>query len=137
MSALPRMHHVVYAVALERVDAATAFFDELGFGFVTFELGELGLQVRLDWAGGVELVSPLANEAGRGSAVAEFLATHGDGVYSVALRVADITTAEEVAARHGAVTKFRQHREGDGFELDESEMSVLGLPLTFLATDLP
>ncbi len=137
MSTLPQMHHVVYAVAPERRDAATGFFSDLGFSFATFELEELGLQVTLDWAGGVELVSPLDTEAGRSSAVAEFLTTHGDGVYSVALRVADITTAEEVAARYGAVTKFRQHREGEGFELDESETSVLGLPLTFLATDLP
>ncbi len=137
MSALPQMHHVVYAVAPERVDAATAFFSELGFTFATIELEDLGLQVTLDWNGGVELVTPLATEAGRSSAVAEFLATHGDGVYSVALRVADITAAEDVAARYGAVTKFRQHRKGEGFELDESELSVLGLPLTFLATDLP
>lgn len=137
MSTLPQMHHVVYAVAPERRDAATGFFSDLGFSFAIFELEELGLQVTLDWAGGVELVSPLDTEAGRSSAVAEFLTTHGDGVYSVALRVADITTAEEVAARYGAVTKFRQHREGEGFELDESETSVLGLPLTFLATDLP
>ena len=137
MSTSPQMHHVVYAVDTQRVEAATAFFAELGFSFATFELADLGLQVRLDWAGGVELVTPLATEAGRCGAVAEFLATHGDGVYSVALRVTDITTAEEVAARYGSVTKFRQHREGEGFELDEAEISVLGLPLTFLATDLP
>jgi 4-hydroxyphenylpyruvate dioxygenase-like putative hemolysin len=137
MSTLPQMHHVVYAVAPERLDTATAFFFELGFSFATFELEELGLQVTLDWAGGMELVSPLDTEEGRNNAVAEFLATRGDGVYSVALRVADITTAEAVAARYGSVPKFRQHREVGGFELDESEMTVLGLPLTLLATDLP
>lgn len=91
----------------------------------------------LDWAGGVELISPLDTEVGRKSAVAEFLASRGDGVYSVVLRVADITTAEEVAARYGALTRFREHRTGDGFELDESEMTVAGLPITLLATDLP
>jgi 4-hydroxyphenylpyruvate dioxygenase-like putative hemolysin len=137
MSAAPRIHHVVYAVAPKRLDVATAFFTELGFTFATFELEELGVQVTLDWAGGVELISPLDTEAGRNSAVAEFLATHGDGVYSVVLRVADIATAEEVAARYGARTRFRQHRTGDGFELDESEMTVAGLPMTLLATDLP
>jgi 4-hydroxyphenylpyruvate dioxygenase-like putative hemolysin len=137
MSAMPRTHHVVYAVAPERLDAATAFFSELGFTFATFELGELGVHVTLDWAGGVELISPLDSEVGRNSAVAEFLASRGDGVYSVVLRVADITTAEEVAARYGALTRFRQHRTGDGFELDESEMTVAGLPITLLATDLP
>jgi len=133
----PRTHHVVYAVAPERLDAATAFFSELGFTFATFELGERGVHVTLDWAGGVQLISPLDSEVGRNSAVAEFLASRGDGVYSVVLRVADITTAEEVAARYGALTRFRQHRTGDGFELDESEMTVAGLPITLLATDLP
>jgi 4-hydroxyphenylpyruvate dioxygenase-like putative hemolysin len=109
MSATPSMHHVVYAVALERLDVATAFFSELGFTFATFEL-ELGVQVTLDWAGGVELISPLDTEAGSNGTVAEFLTSHGDGVYSVVLRVADIATAEEVAARYGALTRFRQHR---------------------------
>jgi hypothetical protein len=75
MSATPRMHHVVYAVAPERLDAATAFFSELGFTFATFELGELGVHVTLGWAGGVELISPLDSEVGRNSAVPEFLAS--------------------------------------------------------------
>lgn len=30
MSRLPQMHHVVYAVAPDRLDAAAAFFTELG-----------------------------------------------------------------------------------------------------------
>jgi 4-hydroxyphenylpyruvate dioxygenase-like putative hemolysin len=133
----PRMHHVVYAVSPEGLDAATELFRELGFSFTTFELDDVGLSVRLDWAGGVELISPLDTDVGRNSAVADFLATHGDGVFSVALRVTEIEAAEEVAARYGAFTPFRQHRTGDGFELDESQMTVLGLPITLLATDLP
>lgn len=137
MSATPKMHHVVYAVAPERLDAATAFFSELGFTFGTFELEDLGLQVTLHWAGGVEWISPTDTEAGRTSAVADFLRTYGDGVFSIVVRVADMAAAEQVAARYGAITRFRQHREGENFELDESEMSVLGLPLTLLATDLP
>jgi hypothetical protein len=39
-----------------------------------------------------------------------------------------------VAAHYGAATRLRQHLTGDGFELDESEMTVLGLPLTLLPT---
>jgi methylmalonyl-CoA/ethylmalonyl-CoA epimerase len=69
--------------------------------------------------------------------IAQFLAARGDGVFSVALRVADIAGAEAVVARYGAVMRFRQRREVDGFELAESEMMVLGLPLALLATDLP
>jgi hypothetical protein len=66
------MHHVVYAVSPERLDSATALFEELGFTFVTFELTDVGLSVTLDWAGGVELISPLETEVGRSSAVAQF-----------------------------------------------------------------
>lgn len=131
------MHHVVYAVTPHRVEAAAAFFSELGFSFATFELADVGLQVSLDWSGGVELVTPMGTEVGRNSAVAKFLAAHGDGIYSVALRVGDIAAAEAVAARYGAVVTYRQHREGQDYQLDEAEASVLGLPLTLLATDLP
>ena len=131
MTSSPQVHHVVYAVAAERLDTATAFFGELGFTFATFELEDVGLLVTLDWAGGVELVSPLDTEAGRTSAVAQFLTSQGDGVYSVAIRVADIESADEVTARHGAVVRYRQHRTGDGFELDETDLMLGGLPLTF------
>jgi 4-hydroxyphenylpyruvate dioxygenase-like putative hemolysin len=131
------MHHVIYAVAMARLPAATAFFSDLGFTFATIELDELGLRVTLDWERGVELITPTDTEAGRSSAVAEFLAARGDGLYSVALRVPDIATAEEVAARYGATTRFRQHRDIDPFSLDESEIEVLGLPITLLATDIP
>lgn len=42
MSRLPQMHHVVYAVARDRLDAAATFFTELGFEFAVLELAELG-----------------------------------------------------------------------------------------------
>jgi 4-hydroxyphenylpyruvate dioxygenase-like putative hemolysin len=69
--------------------------------------------------------------------VAQFLQQNGPGVYSVVIRVGDASAAEQVAQRYGAQTRFHQHRGGDGFELDEIELSVLGLPLTLLSTDLP
>jgi 4-hydroxyphenylpyruvate dioxygenase-like putative hemolysin len=69
--------------------------------------------------------------------VAQFLQHNGPGVYSVVIRVGDAQAAEQVAHRYGAQTQFQQHRGGDGYELDEIELSVLGLPLTFLSTDLP
>jgi 4-hydroxyphenylpyruvate dioxygenase-like putative hemolysin len=97
----------------------------------------VGLQVLLDWDGGLELVTPLSSEAGGTGAVAQFLQRNGPGVFSVVIRVGDAPAAEQVAKRYGAQTRFRQHRGGDGFELDEIELSVLGLPLTLLSTDLP
>jgi 4-hydroxyphenylpyruvate dioxygenase-like putative hemolysin len=79
----------------------------------------------------------LSSEPDGDSAVAQFLQRNGAGVYSVVIRVGDAPAAEQVAQRYGAQTLFRQHRGGEGYELDEVEISVLGLPLTFLSTDLP
>ena len=129
------VHHVVFAVTAEQLGETAQFFSELGFRFQTIELEDVGLRVLLDWDGGLELVTPLGAD---GSAeVAQFLQRNGPGVYSVVIRVDDAHAAEQVARRYGSRTQFQQHRGGDGFELDEIEISVLGLPLTFLATDLP
>jgi 4-hydroxyphenylpyruvate dioxygenase-like putative hemolysin len=131
------VHHVVFAVTDEQLDETAQFFSELGFRFQTIELDDVGLRVLLDWDGGLELVTPLSSEADDTGAVAQFLRRNGPGVSSVVVRVGDAPAAEQVAQRYGAQTRFRQHRGGDGFELDEIELSVLGLPLTLLSTDLP
>jgi len=131
------VHHVVFAVPQEQLPETAQFFSELGFRFQTIELDDVGLRVLLDWDGGLELVTPLSSGADGAGEVAQFLRRNGPGVYSVVIRVGDAPAAEQVAQRYGAQTRFRQHRGGDGFELDEIEISVLGLPLTFLSTDLP
>ena len=58
-------------------------------------------------------------------------------VYLVVIRVDDAPSAERVARRHGAVTRFRQHRQVGAHQLEEIELSVQGLSLTLLSTDLP
>jgi 4-hydroxyphenylpyruvate dioxygenase-like putative hemolysin len=131
------VHHVVFAVPREQLSETAQFFSELGFRFQTIELEDVGLRVLLDWDGGLELVTPLSVAADGAGEVEQFLQQNGPGVYSVVIRVGDAPAAEQVARRYGARTRFRQHRGGDGFELDEIEISVLGLPLTFLSTDLP
>jgi 4-hydroxyphenylpyruvate dioxygenase-like putative hemolysin len=131
------VHHVVFAVTQDQLGATAQFFSELGFRFHTIELEDVGLRVLLDWDGGLELVTPLSSGADGDGAVAQFLQRNGPGVFSVVVRVDDASAAEQLAQRYGAQTRFRQHRGGDGFELDEIEISVLGLPLTFLSTDLP
>jgi 4-hydroxyphenylpyruvate dioxygenase-like putative hemolysin len=130
------VHHVVFAVMAEQLSETAQFFSELGFRFQTIELEDVGLRVLLDWHRGLELVTPLSAGAGGGE-VEQFLQRNGPGVYSVVIRVHDASAAEQVAQRYGARTQFQQHRSGDGFELDEIEISVLGLPLTLLSTDLP
>ena len=131
------VHHVVFAVTHEQLPETAQFFSELGFRFQTIELDDVGLRVLLDWDGGLELVIPLSSGADGAGEVAQFLQRNGPGVYSVVVRVGDAPAADQVAQRYGAQTQFQQHRGSDGFELDEIETSVLGLPLTFLSTDLP
>lgn len=134
----PLLHHVVFAIGLERLDSATDYLTALGFQFQAFELEQLGLQVRLDWDRGFELIAPTATAPAKPGTAADFLARNGDGLFSVVVRVADCDAAEHIAARHGTMTDFRQHHEGDGFELTEVKLeSLFGIPLTLMATDMP
>lgn len=135
---LPRLHHVVFAVAPERLQHAASYLTALGFEFQAFEHEELGLQVRLDWDRGFELISPTDAAPTNPGTAADFLARHGDGLFSVVVRVADCDAAEHIAARHGVKSDFRQHVEGDGFEVTEIKLEpLLGIPLTMLMTNLP
>lgn len=132
------LHHVVFAVAQERRAAVTQMFNDLGFAFENVPLTELGVDVALDWNRGIELISPIPeSDATVARSVTEFLDGHGDGIYTVVLRVPGASAAEAVAQRYGATTRFRQSFEGDGTHLEEVDLSVLGLPLTFLATNIP
>ncbi|MCV7412988.1 hypothetical protein AWC05_11930 [Mycobacterium florentinum] len=138
MSDSSRLHHVVFAVARERHDAVGELFRELGFSFEEISLDELGLRVLLDWNRGVELISPNAESTATvATSVREFLASHGDGVYTVVVQVPGASDAENIAQRYGSTTRFRQGFSGDGNYLEEVDLSVFGLPLTFLSTNLP
>lgn len=134
----PRLNHVVFAVAHERQARATQLFSDLGFSFECIEeSAELGLRVQLDWNRGVELISPIPNSATPvATRVNEFLERHGDGVYTVVLRVPGASAAAAVAERYGASVRFQQNFEGDGTYLDEVDLSVCGLPITFLSTNI-
>ena len=88
-SKLPAMHHVVFAIAPERLEVATAFLEALGFKFQTHVLDDVGLRVTLDWDRGVEVVTPTADGFANTVPVADFLARNGDGVFSVVMRVED------------------------------------------------
>jgi 4-hydroxyphenylpyruvate dioxygenase-like putative hemolysin len=132
------LHHVVFAVAPERRAAMAQLFADLGFAFEALQLTDLGVDVHLDWNRGIELISPIpGSDATVARSVTDFLDTHGDGIYTVVLRVPSASAAEAVAQRYGATTRFRQGFEGDGSYLEEIDLSVLGQPLTFLATNIP
>jgi methylmalonyl-CoA/ethylmalonyl-CoA epimerase len=131
-----RLHHVVFAVAPERQPAVAQMFTELGFSFEKTELTELGLTIHLDWNGGVELISAVPGATAEVAAsVTEFV--KGDGVYTVVLRVPGASDAEAVTERYGSRTRFRQSFSGGGSYLDEIDLSVFGLPLTLLSTNIP
>jgi methylmalonyl-CoA/ethylmalonyl-CoA epimerase len=134
----PRLHHVVFAVAPQRHAAVAKMFTELGFALQPAELTEFGLQIHLDWDRGIELISPLPGAtAAVADSVNQFLQSHGDGVYTVVVRVPEAAGARAVVERYGAAIRFRQHFEGEGSHLEEIDLSVFGLPLTLLDTNLP
>jgi 4-hydroxyphenylpyruvate dioxygenase-like putative hemolysin len=138
MTASSALHHVVFAVALERHDAVAQMFRELGFTLAPTELTELGLRISLDWDRGIEIISPIAGSTAPVSAsVGAFLDNEGDGVYTVVVQVPEASAAEAVADRYGASIRFRQKLEGDGTHLEEIDLSVFGLPLTLLDTNIP
>lgn len=133
-----QLHHVVFAVAPERQAAVAQMFTELGFSFENTELTELGLSIYLDWTGGVELISAIPGATAEVAAsVSEFVTRNGEGVYTVVLRVPGASDAEAVTNRYGSKVRFRQSFSGEGSYLDEIDLSVSGLALTLLSTNIP
>jgi len=133
-----QLHHVVFAVAPDRHEAVAAMFSDLGFTLQPAELTDLGLRIALDWDRGIELISPLpGSTASVAASVNAFLDAKGDGIYTVVLQVPGAAAAESVTERYGASIRFRQKLEGDGRHLEEIDLTVLGLPLTLLDTNIP
>ncbi len=134
----PSLHHVVFCVERAHQDDAANFWKDLGFEFAEIDLADVGLRVLLDWTRGIEIISPSDINAAEGARVQQFLAERGEGVYSVVVLANDIDDPLSVAARYGATPQMRQDRSGDGFALEEATLSpVYGMPITFIATDLP
>ena len=134
----PSLHHVVFCVERAHQDDAANFWKDLGFEFAEIDLADVGLRVLLDWTRGIEIISPSDVNAAEGARVQQFLDTRGEGVYSIVVLTSDIDGPLSVAARYGATLQLRQDRSGDGFALEEAMLSpVHGMPITFIATDLP
>ena len=97
------------------------------------------MHIRLDWERGIELISPIAGSTATVAAsVNEFLNSKGDGVYTVVLQVPAASAAESVAERYGSSTRYRfDISRAMAPTVNEIELSVLGLPLTFMSTNIP
>jgi hypothetical protein len=136
--ARPCLHHVVFCVERAHQDDAASFWKDLGFELAEIDLPDVGLRVLLDWGRGIEIISPSDVGAAEGARVQQFLDERGEGVYSVVVLTSDIDGPVSVAARYGSTPQLRQDRSGDGFALEEAMLSpVHGMPVTFIATDLP
>jgi hypothetical protein len=133
-----KLHHVVYCVRAENQDRAAAFWGDLGLTFVEVPLVEEGIRVLLDWTAGIEIVSPGEPEGTETARFRDFLAEHGEGVYSVVVRAGEVDGPVSVATRHGAATRYRQHREHGEIFVDEVDLTpVFGMSVTLLATNRP
>jgi methylmalonyl-CoA/ethylmalonyl-CoA epimerase len=136
MAPAPSLHHVVFCVEPDNQDAAADVWRALGFVFVEILLDDVSLRVLLDWARGIEIVSPTTDDA-TVCAVRSFLNERGEGVYSVVVRTEAIEAAAESLRNSGAELDYRQSRSGDGYTLEEAQFApVLGMPITLLETDL-
>ena len=106
-----QLHHVAFAVAPERrVMRATQIFHRARFRLrMPSSCTELGVHVRpgLGRRPRADQPDSRVDRSSRPAFVNEFLDSHGDGVYTVVLRVPGASAAEAVAERYGSKTRFR------------------------------
>jgi methylmalonyl-CoA/ethylmalonyl-CoA epimerase len=96
MNSQPSLHHVVFCVEPDHQDAAADLWRTLGFEFAEFLLDDVSLRVLLDWTRGIEIIAPTSDDASE-CAGRSFLDQHGEGVYSVVVRVEVMSAAIEGA----------------------------------------
>jgi 4-hydroxyphenylpyruvate dioxygenase-like putative hemolysin len=130
------LHHVVFCVEPDNQDAAADVWRTLGFEFAEIVLEDVALRVLLDWARGIEIVSPTTSDP-TVCAVRSFLNEHGEGVYAVVVRTEEIRAATESMRSGGAELTYRQSRGATNYTLEEAQFApVFGMPITLLETDL-
>ncbi len=130
-----RVHHVVFCVRHEHQEEAADVWRALGLTFVRLELADVGLRVFIDWEAGIELIAPVPGAGEVAEAYTSFLATHGEGFFSVVMAVAEVEGPTAVARRYGAAVAYRQHRRHGDLRIDEVQLApVHGMPITLLAT---
>jgi len=129
-----KVHHVVFCVHNDNQERAADLWRDLGLTFAEIPLPDLGIRVLIDWEAGIELVSPVPGAGEVAASFTGFLESHGEGLYSVVMMVAEVDGPAAVAARYGAEVEFRQHREFGPVALDEVMLApVHGMPITFLS----
>jgi methylmalonyl-CoA/ethylmalonyl-CoA epimerase len=136
MNPPPSLHHVVFCVEPDNQDAAADVWRTLGFEFIEIVLDDVSLRVLLDWARGIEIVSPTTSDATVCAARA-FLDEQGEGVYSVVVRTEALAASTESMRSLDVELTYHQSRGGDDYKLQEAQFApVFGMPITLLETDL-
>jgi hypothetical protein len=137
VTAWTRLHHVVFATEPTNQEAAAALWRDLGLSFVDIDLSEIGLRVLLDWAGGVEIISPLGTGS-EGRAVRSFLDSQGEGVVfgrRAHSRRRGSAWCRQPPRRYSRISLTKGVQS---FILDEARLNPLhGMDATLLSTDLP
>lgn len=133
-----KLHHVVFCVHPEHQERAADVWRALGLTFAEIPLEEEGLRVLLDWAAGIEIISPTEQEGTETARFRAFLDEHGEGVCSVVVRTDEVEGPITALAAHGAKVRYQQHRETGDSVVDEADLTpVFGMPVTLLATNMP
>ena len=136
---LPMLHHVVFAITIERLDRAAEYLHRAGFSL-------RGFRARGAWSPDQARLGPrlrthrrrrTMHRRTRGWQLTSWPATAtACSRWSYEPPIA--MSSEHIALRYGAKSDFRQHVEGDGFEVNEIKLEPLyGIPLTLLTTNLP
>ena len=130
-----KLHHVVFCVHHENQEEAADLWRSLGLSFADIDLADVGLRVLIDWEAGIELIAPVPEAGEVAAEYTSFLATRGEGCFSVVMAVPEVDGPAEVARRYGAEVAYRQHRHHGDLPIDEVQLApVHGMPITFLAT---
>jgi hypothetical protein len=134
-SGVPKVHHVVFCVRHDSLERAAGLWRELGLVFTEVDLPDLDLRVLIDWSAGIELIAPVDHAGPAAATYTEFLATRGEGFYSVVMDVADVDGPTAIATRYGATVGYTQHRQVGTLSIDEVSLDPFcGMGVTFLAT---
>ena len=103
------VHHVVWCVKPESLPRVRAYCEDgLGLPMQDLDLPDLGIHVLISWDGGIEIMAPTYQDGTLVASANEFLASRGEGVYSVVFNVASLEDAIERLQAQGASLVFAE-----------------------------
>jgi len=111
-----RVDHVAFLLRPENFDSARArAADLLGLNFEgPYDLDQAGLRICIDWAAGIEFITPV--DPANARIQAAFLDQHGEGFYRLVFGVTDLAAALERACAGGMQAGLRM----DGLSIDSA-----------------